>query len=245
MILECDFGNSSLKWRVLEGGVAGELGRCSYDDGFPFLDGLQGCVSRVRVVSVATDEALAAFKLRLQQLQMPELEKAVSSPLAAGVKNSYERPGKLGADRWLAVVSAYNKYRCALLVVDAGTALTLDVVAADGVHLGGYILPGRGLMLSSLFSGTSKIAESEHLAFSELTPVNTQQAVSGGVDLACLGAVVAQAERMQGLFGEHYAVVLTGGDAGRYLEPLKACLKCQFIAVESHLVLDGLGLVMP
>lgn len=245
MILECDFGNSSLKWRVLESGIAGELGRCAYDEGFSFLEGLQGCLSRVRVVSVAADEALAAFKLRLQQLQMPGLERAVSSPLIAGVKNGYEQPEKLGADRWLAVVSAYNKYRCALLVVDAGTALTLDVVTDEGVYKGGYILPGRGLMLSSLFSGTSKIAESEHLSFSELTPFNTQQAVSGGVDLACLGAILAQADRMSGLFGEHYAVVLTGGDAERYLEPLSVRLKCQLITVESHLVLDGLGLVMP
>ena len=81
-----------------------------------------------------------------------------SGRAAAGVVNGYADPSLLGVDRWVAVVGAYHRVRGAVVVADIGTAATIDVVAADGRHRGGYIVPGPRLMVASLLGGTSDLA---------------------------------------------------------------------------------------
>ena len=74
-----------------------------------------------------------------------------------GLTNAYSEPRTMGVDRWVAMIGAWTEFQSACLVVDAGTAVTIDAIDNDGNHLGGQILPGIGLMASALASGTSNI----------------------------------------------------------------------------------------
>ncbi len=87
------------------------------------------------------------------------VERITTRRVAAGVVNGYADPSLLGVDRWLAVIGAYQRVQGACVVADIGTAATVDVVAADGRHRGGYIVPGPQLMVASLLRGTSDLAE--------------------------------------------------------------------------------------
>ena len=76
---------------------------------------------------------------------------------ACGVTNSYRQPRRLGVDRWVAMIGARAEFETTCLVVDAGTAVTLDAIDGSGRHLGGQIIPGVRLMAASLASETSDI----------------------------------------------------------------------------------------
>ena len=75
---------------------------------------------------------------------------------AAGVTNGYTVPGQLGVDRWAAIVAAWHEQQTAVLVIDCGTAITIDYVDAGGRHRGGLIAPGLGTMRQSLSQNTAK-----------------------------------------------------------------------------------------
>ena len=242
-VLECDLGNSRCKWRLLgEEGSALEMGSFFYREGFERLP-LPQNVQRIRVSAVADDTVVAGFRSRLQELGV-EPEFAQSSAAAAGVVNAYiDSPEKLGVDRWLAVIAAYNRCGGAVLVIDAGSALTVDLVAADGVHLGGYIVPGGQLMMSSLRSDTGGVRfepgdYSAGLAFGG----TTADAVNAGVLAAQAGAVLVAIEEARRRIPKDFAILLAGGGAGA----LKAGLNLGSDVEEvPDLVLDGLRWLLP
>lgn len=76
---------------------------------------------------------------------------------AFGVRNAYETPATLGVDRWLAMLGAFNEQPKATVIIDAGTAITVDWVTAEGVHLGGWIAPGVDLMQHSVTSRAPRV----------------------------------------------------------------------------------------
>ncbi len=76
---------------------------------------------------------------------------------AFGVHNAYAEPTTLGVDRWLAMLGAYNEQGKATVIIDAGTAITVDWVSAEGRHLGGWIAPGVDLMQTSVTSRAPKV----------------------------------------------------------------------------------------
>lgn len=131
---------------------------------------------------------------------------------AAGVRTSYEDPSKLGVDRWLAAIAGYELAGNAACVVDAGTALTIDIIDGDGVHLGGSISPGLALMVSSLSSNTAQLSLDE-IAISNRIATNTAEAISGG----CIDAVVGGIELMRRRLQDDMQLVarwfITGGGA--------------------------------
>ncbi|WP_417690010.1 type III pantothenate kinase [Pseudidiomarina sp.] len=88
-------------------------------------------------------------KLRVNQVH--------SEAQAFGVRNAYAAPSTLGVDRWLALLGAYNEQPKATVIIDAGTAITVDWVTAEGAHLGGWIAPGVDLMQSSVTSRAPKV----------------------------------------------------------------------------------------
>ncbi len=154
-----------------------------------------------------------------------------------GVRNAYANPDQLGADRWVAMVAAHKLYRGAVCVVDCGTAMTLDVVAEDGEHLGGIIVPGISLMRDSLLRKTKGIAEVNG-ASASLLARTTGDAVAAGT----LYAAVATIDRIvmdvtQELNGSLNCIV-TGGDA-ETIAPLLGVATQH----DPDLVLKGLALL--
>ena len=130
-----------------------------------------------------------------------------------GVINSYERPEQLGADRWAALIAARSLHNGPCLVVNAGTATTVDMLEADGRFLGGVILPGVELMRFVLHEHTGRLPLQEG-SYKDM-PRNTLDAIETGCRHAQAGAI----ERMYRTFREidGTPLCLVAGGAGRLL----------------------------
>ena len=150
-----------------------------------------------------------------------------------GVKNLYERPELLGPDRWAALIAARALHHGASLVVNAGTATTVDMLAADGSFLGGAILPGVELMRFVLHEHTGRLPI-EQGSYCD-TPRNTHDAIETGCRHAQAGAI----ERMYRVFREVAAAPLciVAGGAGRTLVD-QLTMPRRYV---ENLVLDGLA----
>jgi len=175
-----------------------------------------------------------------EQLELWDLEPSwvVTSHRACGVTNNYDHPSRLGVDRWVALIGARHRILerglpRPILVVMVGTAVTVDALDAQGVFLGGLILPGFGLMLRALEMGTAglKAPTGEAVAF----PTNTSDALmSGGAD-AIAGAVERMHRRLLAHTGQEPALIMTGGAAVK----LASISDLPFESVET-LIFEGL-----
>ena len=149
---------------------------------------------RVLVSNVSGPRMADIVRAAVAQAWQVEPEFVTSSATAGGVRNAYRQPQQLGVDRWLAIIGAHAIEHAAVCVVSVGTALTIDGVAADGRHLGGVIVPGPDLMLSSLLRNTSDIAQraQQGSASNALFADNTLGAIQQGAEHA-LAALVERA----------------------------------------------------
>jgi len=138
---------------------------------------------------VAGQEAITNLKsLFPQWSDVPWQELKGDSPYT-GMRSQYQDTSKLGADRWAALIGARALSKKNILVVNAGTATTIDLLGSNGLHYGGWILPGLGLMQSSLANNTAQLdlaTRSEHYGFG----TSTNDAIIGGCDAAQVGAIL-------------------------------------------------------
>lgn len=162
------------------------------------------------------------------------VSRVVSEACAFGVTNAYQQPERLGVDRWLAMVAARQNYSLPALIVDCGTAITLDWMDSEGRHLGGMICPGLTLMRQSLSSGTDALAF-DQARYSPGLSNFTEAAIFSGVVLA----VVSLVERVYAGARQDAVLLITGGDA----ELISEHLAINAI-VDSDLVIRGLAAVM-
>jgi type III pantothenate kinase len=142
---------------------------------------------------------------------------------ACGVRCAYAEPARLGADRWAALLGARGMTRGACLVADAGSALTIDAMAAEGEHLGGWILPGIAMMLEALETRTGDLSGLRHasrLAAPADFPADTAPAMERGAVLAGAGAITAALARLEARSAAPARLFLTGGDAVALLPEL-------------------------
>lgn len=221
MILELDCGNSFIKWRVITGEALGRLAGGVADSGGELLaalrlvEGLR--LEYCRLVSVRSDAETAALIDLLKEAFAIEVRSAVPMLELAGVRNGYEEFARLGLDRWLALVGAYQLCAGACVVLDLGTAVTSDFVAADGRHMGGYICPGVPLMRSQLRTHTRRIRYDDAAAEGALRGLqpgrSTVEAVERGCVLMLQGFVLAQLQVARESLGDEFTVYLAGGDA--------------------------------
>ena len=176
-----------------------------------------------------------------EQLELWDIEPrwVVSSPHAAGVVNGYDHPGRLGVDRWVAMIGAHHRVLAGgtprpALVVMVGTAVTVDALDQHGRFLGGLILPGFGLMLRALEMGTAglKAPTGEAVDF----PTNTSDALmSGGTD-AIAGAVERMHRKLHRQTGLEPRLIMSGGAAVK-ITPIVTELKVEMVET---LIFDGL-----
>jgi len=226
MKLLLDVGNTAVKWaRSTNGGLvspgrfvhrAGDIGALA-DAAW---SGLRPA-DEVVIANVAgrdTEAALADWFRAHWQVQ-PVFLRATAT--ACGVTNGYTDPETLGIDRWAAVVAAHHDYPGALCVVDCGTAITLDMVTAEGEHRGGLILPGIGILQQTLLQNTAQ------LRLSGKSPVTTPLAdtTTAGISAGAVYLLVAAIDRcvadMRAEQGTGIDIIMTGGDAGRILPLLQ------------------------
>lgn len=235
MNLQLDIGNTRVKWRACDrhGSIVaqGHIPRSSGGGTLRAIE-LSDAPSSVWVSSVAGSDFEAELAHEVHSLWGLSPWFARSTQFEQGLSNSYADPVRLGVDRWLAMLAAWTLHRGALCVIDAGSALTIDFVAADGSHTGGYIIPGVDSMQRALFSDTDRVIPGDG-ARDQLTPGrSTAAAVFNGVNLAQAGAVemaLRQQPQAQRLF-------FCGGNAQLLMQQLS-------MEGELHadLVLDGLA----
>lgn len=216
MHLLVDLGNSRLKWaqsaaNTWHTGAAVHAGQRLET----VLDGAWGKLPRPEKILmssvVASDgrDALLAWCQRHWSLA-PVVIHAQAEQL--GVRNCYAQPETLGADRWAALLAVRGLTKTNACIVDCGTAVTVDALAANGEFRGGAIFPGLRLLRESLVRGTGGIPAAEGRGDSALN-CSTPDAVAGGTQHGLVGAVsLLVAEQITALGGDA-EVFLTGGDA--------------------------------
>jgi type III pantothenate kinase len=238
VLLVIDIGNTRTKWAMAD--AAGRLQEsevCLNSDlaqaNFPIAQ-----ATKVLVANVA-GEAMAQ---QLSQLLSPlPVHFVTAKPQACGVKNAYA--ANLGIDRWAALVAAWHRTKHATVVVNAGTAITIDALA-DAVFLGGTIMPGLHLLRASLSENTAQLNVGEG-AYAEF-PTNTPDAIETGCLNAIVGAIHLMQKRLEKRSGWLPKLVMTGGDARYIAQALNAQAASagakQVIIIE-NLVLQGLVLL--
>jgi len=225
-----DVGNTRLKWGVLDDGGIRRTGHISQEK--LREQGLSALTTKLprRVDAVWVSNVVGtSFATRLSGVLglhcNADVHFARSERRGWGVTNGYRQPRRLGVDRWVAMVGAWSEIQSACLVVDAGTALTLDAIDDDGVHLGGQIIPGAETMFESLATATSDIP---HVAASskqssgdlKMFGANTAAAVREGAQNAVAGAI-ERAIRTLRSNAYDPTIILTGGGASRILGALE------------------------
>jgi type III pantothenate kinase len=243
MDLLIDVGNTNLRWTAatrtaLPGPnttpALGEVHTLRHHGALPLdliaaWDGLP-TPRQILVGNVGGPELAAHLIRAVRSLWGAAPSFAVPLANAFGVRVAYADPTRLGADRWLALIGAHRHVPGPVLIVDAGTAITYDLLLGDGSHLGGLILPGVHLLRETLLrrtrirpidgeSETGPDAPFDTVDGTASWATNTTAAIAG----ASLQAPAAMAERLYGRMRDRAGVdpqlLLTGGD-GPDLAPL-------------------------
>ncbi len=242
--LAIDVGNTRLKWAQYD---APHPGATLLAQGAEFLENIDkladgawaglAAPSRMLGCVVAGD----AVKRRVEeQMEIWDAtpQWVVSGVAEAGLSNGYDHPTRLGSDRWVAMIGARHRILARgparpLVVVMVGTAVTVEAIDASGRFLGGLILPGHGIMLRALESGTAGL----HVPTGEVRefPTNTSDALTSGGTYAIAGAVERMIQHVRAHCGAEPACVMTGG-AGWKMAP---SMSVSFELVDS-LIFDGL-----
>ncbi|MDE2606426.1 MAG: type III pantothenate kinase [Burkholderiales bacterium] len=245
MFLAVDIGNTRLKWALYPDGAVGALPLAS---GAEFLENIDKLADgewarlpepqRMLGCCVAGDAIKRRVEEQMEELWPTPAHWVVASAAEAGVVNGYDHPTRLGADRWVAMIGARHRMRALgperpMVVVMIGTAVTVEAVDASGRFLGGFILPGHGIMLRALESGTAGL----HVPTGEVRefPTNTSDALTSGGTFAIAGAIERMVQHVRRRCGAEPACYMTGG-AGWKMAPH---MSVPFELVES-LIFDGL-----
>jgi len=243
MKLLLDIGNSSVKWVCSTRPRWGEQGRFVHRDADFSAQAAQAWSGLDRpdaivVSNVAGTDIASRLQVWTQEHWQQSPQFLVSSRAAAGVRNGYGEPQTLGIDRWAALVAAYAASRSAVCVADCGTAITLDLVDADGTHRGGLILAGIDLMQAALSGAASNLLVPCASGAVQLLATRTGDAIASGSVYAAAAAIEHIATRMAAQSTQVPRLLLTGGDAARVI-PLLGVV-CDH---EPDLVLQGLDLL--
>ena len=237
MKLLLDIGNTRIKWAL-----RGEPSSDHADDHHQqallrsegeWLPPIDTTPEAVWISSVAGQAAEREIAAAVHDRWNLEPWFARTQAQALGLKNSYADPSQMGVDRWLAMLAAWRRVNGQVCVVDAGSALTIDLVSAAGEHLGGYILPGLDSMQRALFSDTDRVRFDQEAADSLQPGHSTAEAVHNGLLLSQAGAVVLAIDR----HASGFPLIVTGGNGDRLLRMLDG--NGDFIP---NLVLEGLAI---
>lgn len=242
-------GNSSLKWATVSDGVLSEPEFLAYDDlGSQLTSQWQSlaapeaimvsCVAHEQHWEIVSRCAAASWNLTPERI--------VSPGKAFGVVNAYRQPETLGSDRWVAMVAAHELYDRDICIVDCGSALTIDLLNADGQHLGGVIVPGAYMMQNSLHLDTAVLPEPSSnqsvISNEQYWGQDTQSGIIIGSWLAQAGAV-QQVYQQYAKQSDKPVCVLCGGGARILVDYLEKAIDGK-PELEPDLVLKGLAVIV-
>lgn len=242
MQLLIDIGNTRTKWVLSEHGrMLSEVSACLNAD--IASSTIASDAKRAHTISIANVAGKSMAHAILDALQhVPTAIHFVHvAPSACGVINGYE-VHQLGVDRWLALIAAHAAHRTSCLVLNAGTAITIDALhvrssMAQAHFIGGLIVPGLTLMRNALTANTAQL----NVAVGQVVdfPSNTQDAIYSGCISAAIGAIQQQWRLLSGLDHTLPKLVFSGGDAALLAQYLPPPLAERLIMMD-NLVLRGL-----
>lgn len=262
MIIAVDIGNSAAKAALVDGATVLESGRldtavastADLTDGLRILSGSTAeAPTRIMAVSVV-DRWTERLERAAEALELPLTVVAASH---IPISTALLRPDRTGPDRLLAAWAAASLHGTPVIIVDLGTATTVDAVDGDGFFLGGAILPGLGLSADALAEGTARLPRVELDLPAEAIGTDTATALQSGIVIGHVGAVRELAMRMQthvipagSAPGQPATrVIVTGGHAAAswaeraWREAAGPGLPPIADALDPQLVLRGLGLL--
>ena len=254
-----DAGNSNIKWSLLsKGNQLSEMESRNYNNTLPidcfkaiFSEVLKGIeVDTVMIVSVLGDTFIQGVK-KHALMSVNHFINTISKPYLAGITNAYEDYSKLGADRLVALVAAYhlneNDISKASIVVDSGTATTIDAIDKNGTHLGGVILSGLDLCSQSLLENTELLPlfnKNKDRFEPSIFSTDTSQAIVSGSIFGLAGAIshisflMEQEIRKRENNKGDISKIITGGAA----EKLQPYLNKNF-QIHNNLLMLGLKVI--
>ncbi len=244
-VLEIDAGNSRIKWRVLEhektqrktflanGAIAAakELGAIPGAFRKKLVELTDLDIKSIRVSNVRGKAFAGGLVEVCEQMFGAKPYFARIDNNQNGISSSYREPASMGIDRWLAMQAVYARSKSAACIVDCGSAMTVDLLSAEGRHLGGFIVPGLQLMQSALHAGTADLPLPSEQGYALQPGVSTQEAIQNG----SLNLLLALLERVRQYWAEDSQWYLCGGDASL----LSSYIDWQH-QLNPDLVLDGL-----
>lgn len=238
--LTLDAGNTRTKWAVLAEDDGAIIAQGYLQPGDELPAAWHQC-SRIAVANVAGEATQTWLQQQLATLKLP-VRWHTSSAQACGLVNDYMQAEQLGVDRWAAMIAAWQYYQRSCVVVNAGTALTVDLIQkvapGEGRFMGGIIVPGLRLMQSSLSSAAAGIAASQ--GNWQDFPRNTADAVYSGSLQAMCGAVDNMLQKLSEYCGYVVPCMVSGGDASVLLPLLEKHALAREYQLEEQLVLQGL-----
>lgn len=236
MKLFVDVGNTALKWRRREGDQVVQGGRAHGRDWPTALNeplGPGAELNDIWIASVAgaeADERIAGL-VREQTGRTPRFY--YSQEHDFGVRSCYPEPRRLGVDRWVALVECWHRFGAGI-IIDCGSALTIDAVDGEGAFLGGYIVPGLGMLRNALLRDTADVhveRASPQLGLGR----STGECVHNGLLRMSVAFVTDVVVELRQRLPDTCKVLVTGGDA----EELSSAFSFEFLHLPD-LVLDGL-----
>ncbi len=234
MILAVDAGNSRVKWGLHDGRAWRRRGWVLSAE-IAQLGGQWLPVGEPQRI-VVSNVAGAVLREQLEALFFHwnvEVEWIAAQAAQCGVSNGYDNPAQLGCDRWAALVAAWRRCSRACVVVNAGTALTVDALDGSGHFCGGLIVPGLHAMQQALAANAAALTVAAGRF--DVFPTCTADAVYSGALNAMAGAVERSVAALTAREGTAPDCLVSGGDAALVKERLSVAA-----AIVDNLVLDGL-----
>lgn len=238
-MLTIDIGNTSIKWAIWQDGQPILAEKDAYhkesiQHAFDSIFSGAPKQEKVWVACVASKDVEQVLTEWMRKQWSIEPVFLVPRNELGGVLNAYPDPSELGADRWAALLGAKSLYKTPVCIVDIGTAVTVDLMDAEGTHRGGRIMPGLDMMRVSLLHNTVGVnaIEGECPGFA----INTADAVSSGTMYMLTAALTEVYNSAKDRLGDDMKIIITGGMA----ETVMPFLKDIEIFHEPHIVLHGL-----
>jgi len=236
-----DIGNTRIKWAVREAGSIGTPQALSHGDpawlaGFDAALALMPEPAEVLIAAVAP-ELLTLDALRVLEARWPRCPsmRAQSAARLARFSSAYAQPERLGVDRFLACAAAAESLQ-PLLLLGCGTALTIDLIDADGRHHGGLIAPAPETMRAAVLSRTARVHWLRAGAAQDFGS-NTEDCLESGVWTAAAGMVERALRKGTAVLGAVPVLMAHGGAAAALASLLDVPLR-----IVPDLVMQGLAL---
>lgn len=241
MIIDVDMGNSRIKWRssARPQQMFAHVKDGQAQDQWRALSG----VTRMRIAAVVDAERVSRMVEWVRRELRIEAEVARVDEAVGGVRLAYLDPASLGVDRWLALLAAKQRFgQEDVVVISAGTALTVDYLDASSRHRGGYIMPGWRVAVSALLGDTDRIACVQPQLKKDWQPgVSTLNCVEAGLAFMYRSVLNAASQPDWADF-KAANMLITGGDG----EMLASFGSSQVVCTSDPLlILQGLAIALP